>query len=145
MGEITLSDDLLRADLRLRHLTLAVFGVAVVIALLGMFVFQRWLGGIASMQGTDLAIMRLRGMIAIALTGIAICLALLAWLSAHKAAKTLKTQQWPLPGARVIRDTTILRGDAASRLGRLLQISAVVLLLLAFATGFVSWRLLMLS
>ena len=94
-----MSDDVLRADPRLRRTTLAIVGVAAVLAVLGVFCFQQWLTSIGEQPGTDLLILRLRRMIALALTGSAICLALLAWYSAHKGTRAVQVRQWPLPGA----------------------------------------------
>ena len=137
-----MSDDVLRADPRLRRTTLAIVGVAAVLAVLGVFCFQQWLTSIGEQPGTDLLILRLRRMIALALTGSAICLALLAWYSAHKGTRAVQVRQWPLPGARVLRDTPIRRGPVAERIGRWLQVGALVLLVLAAATGIASWRML---
>ncbi len=138
-------DDMLRADPRLRRQTVAALAIAVILAVAAVFWFQSWLSGIATIPGTDLLILRLRRLIGIALTGSAICLAALAWYSAQKAAKVKIFQQWPLPAVRVLRDTPIRRGDAALAIRRRLNVAAGVLLLLAFATGVVSWRLLSLS
>ena len=138
-------DDMLRADPRLRRQTLAALAIAVILAVAAVFWFQSWLSGIATIPGTDLLILRLRRLIGIALTGSAICLAVLAWYSAQKAAKVKTFQQWPLPRVRVLRDTPIKRGDAALAIRRRLNVAAGVLLLLAFATGVLSWRLLSLS
>jgi hypothetical protein len=137
------NDDVLRADARLRRTTLAILGIAVLAALSGMAWFQHWLAGIGELPGTDLLILRLRRMIALALTASAICLSLLAWYAAHKGTRAVKLRQWPLPGTRVLRDTPIRRGDAAERIGRWLQVGALVLLALAAATGIASWRMLL--
>lgn len=136
---------MLHADPSLRRQTLAALVVAVIFAVVAMVWFQSWLSGIAAIPGTDLLIIRLRRLIGIALTGSAICLAVLAWYSAHKAAKVKLFQQWPLPTVRVLRDTPIRRGNAALEIRRRLNVAAGILVLLALATGIVSWRLLSLS
>ncbi len=136
---------MLRADPRLRRQTLAALAVAVILAVAAVLWFQSWLSGIATIPGNDLLILRLRRLIGIALTGSAICLAVLAWYSAHKAAKVKLFKQWPLPRVRVLRDTAIRRGDAALAIRRRLHVAAGILVMLAFATGVVSWRLLSLS
>ena len=117
-------------------------GIAIVLAVLAMFSFQQWLNSIGSMPGTDLLIFRLRRTIGLGLTGSAICLALLAWYSANKASRAKIANQWPLPGTRVIRDTPIRRGPAAQKVASQLQAAAIVLLVLAFAAGYVSWQML---
>jgi hypothetical protein len=123
-------------------MTLAIVGIAAVSAVAGMAWFQHWLAGIGELPGTDLLILRLRRMIALALTGSAICLALLAWYSANKGTRAVKLRQWPLPGTRVLRDTPVRRGEVAQRIGRSLQVAALVMLALAAATGIASWRML---
>jgi len=140
-----LTDDMLRADPRLRRQTLLALALAAILAVVAVLLFHDWLSGIAAIPGTDLLILRLRRLIGIGMTGSALCLAVLAWYSARKAAKVKIFQQWPLPGVRVLRDTPIRRGLAARSMGRWLNAAAAVLMLLAFAAGLVSWRLLSLS
>ncbi|MGB0133485.1 hypothetical protein [Dokdonella sp.] len=137
-----MSDDMIRADPRLRRKTLIALAVAAVVAVIAVIIFQRWLGEISAISGTDLLILRLRRMIGIGLTGSAICLALLAWYAAHQASRTKAAGRWPLPDARVMRDTVIRRGTAARSLAQLLQLTAVVLLVLAFAMGYFSLQML---
>lgn len=140
-----MTDDMLRADPRLRRQTLLALALAAILAILAVLAFHGWLSGIADIPGTDLLILRLRRMIGIALTGSAICLAVLAWYAAHKASRVRLLQQWPLPAVRVLRDTPIRRGEATLAIRRRLNVAAAVLLLLALAFGAVSWRLLSLS
>lgn len=140
-----LSDDMIRADPGLRRQTLAVLGIALLLAIVSVFLFQHWLSGVANAPGTDWLILRLRRMIGIALTGSAVCLAFLAWYAARKAALIKKFEQWPLPGVRVLRDTRVQRGKAALRVRHWLILAAGILLLLAIATGVISWRLISLS
>jgi hypothetical protein len=136
-----LSEDILRADPRLRRLTLIVLGIAALLAMLGLTLFHRWLGDISNTITTDALITRVRSLIGLALTGSAICIAALAWYAARTGKRACTTRQWPSTDARVIRDTPIRRGNAALRIGRLLQVAAIVLIALALTTGIVSWRL----
>ena len=133
---------MLRADPSLRRLTTVVLGIAAILALIAVVLFQQWLTGIGDIPGTDLLIARLRRMIGVALTASAVCLALLAWYAAHNASRIKVLEQWPLPGTRVIRDTPVRRGEAANRIRRLLNIVAVSLLVLAFGMGAISWQML---
>lgn len=140
-----MTDDMLRADPLLRRQTLVALALAAILAVVTVLLFHDWLSGIAAIPGTDLLLLRLRRLIGIGMTGSALCLAVLAWYSAHKAAKVKVFQQWPLPGVRVLRDTPVRRGPAARSIGHWLNAAAAVLMLLAVATGLVSWRLLSLS
>lgn len=136
---------MIRADPGLRRQTFIVLGIAILIAIVSVVIFQHWLTGIANIPGTDALILRLRRLVGIALTGSAICLAFLAWYAARKATMITKFEQWPLPGVRVLRDTPIRRGQKALNIRLGLNGAAGVLLLLALITGIISWRLLSLS
>jgi len=133
---------MLRADPRLRRQTCAALGIATIVAIVAIVFFQHWLKEISAAPGTDLLILRLRRMIGMALTGSALCLALLAWYAAHTASRINSSRQWPLPGSRVIRDTPIRHEAAALAVGRQLNGVAISLLVLAFAMGYISWRML---
>lgn len=137
-----MNDDLVRADPRLRRNTLIALGLAAALAVGAILFFQQWLNTVGANSGTDILILRLRRMIGIGMTGSALCLALLAWYAAHQSSRTKLAGQWPVPGTRVIRDTAIRRGPAASHIARLLQMTALVLLVLAFSTGYFSLRML---
>ena len=136
---------MIRADPGLRRKTFVVLGIAALLAVVAVMLFQYWLTGIANIPGTDQLILRLRRLIGIALTGSALCLACLGWYAARKASMVKTLEQWPLPGVRVLRDTPIRRGEATIVVRRSLNVAAGVLLLLALATGFTSWRLLSLA
>lgn len=136
-----MSDDMLRADQRLRRLTTIALVVATLVCLLAMFAFQRWINGIGEGQHVAQVVARIRSMIGLALTGSALCFAVLAWHAARIGQRARSSEQWPVPGARVIRDTPVRRGRAATRIGVLLQVAAVVLIVLASAAGTLSWRM----
>jgi len=136
-----MSDEILRADQRLRRLTAIALIVATLLCVVAMIAFHRWMSGIGDGQHVTHVVARIRSMIALALTGSALCFAALAWLAARSGQRARSSEQWPLPGARVIRDTPIRRGSAATRIGVLLQMAAVVLIVLAIAAGTLSWRL----
>lgn len=136
---------MIRADPGLRRQTFVVLGIAVLLAIVAVVVFQHWLTAIANVAGTDQLIVRLRQLIGIAVTGSALCLAFLAWYAARKATLITQYQQWPLPGVRVLRNTPVRRGDDAMKVRLGLNLAAGVLLLLAVAAGVISWRLLSLT
>ena len=94
---------MLRADPSLRRQTFVALAIAAILAVAAVFWFHSWLTAIAAVPGTDLLILRLRRLIGIALTGSAICLALLAWYSAHKGKMPCATYCWgvPLPASSI--------------------------------------------
>jgi hypothetical protein len=133
--------ELMRADRRLRRLTWVVVGIAVVVAVAAIALFHHWLEGVGETTQTNLFVLQIRRLIGIAVTGSAVCLALLAGYAAFKGGRTLGAGQWPAPGTRVLRDTVIRRGRDAMRIGRLMRVAALVLLVLAASAGAVSWRI----
>lgn len=58
--------------------------------------------------------------------------------------RVVRAGRYPPPRARVLRDTTVLTGQAAVRRGRLAQAAAAVLGLAAGLLAFFLWRLLVL-
>jgi hypothetical protein len=72
-----------------------------------------------------------------------LCLSLAAFAAYlwRLGAKVILHAQWPLPRARVFRDTPVLRGQAARRRGRWLQGLAVALVACGIALAVVAWRL----
>ncbi|MBO9664520.1 hypothetical protein [Dokdonella sp.] len=136
-----MSIDIQRADAGLRRTTFIVLTAAAIAAVWGVFAFHQWMLHQSAALSTEQLIVRLRLWIGLATTASGLCLLLLAGHSARTARRVAEQRRWPLAGARVLRDTPIRRGDAALRLGRLLNGIAVVLLLLALGVGLLSWRL----
>lgn len=136
-----MSKDILRADAHLRRTTWFVLGGAGVLCLVALVTFRSWLGGFGDVPVADL-VDRMQKLIALALTGCALCFATLAWLAARAGRRTAETGQWPAPDTRVIRDTAVRRGHSARRVGRQFEIAAIVLLVLALGAGAMSIRLL---
>jgi hypothetical protein len=66
-----------------------------------------------------------------------IAFAIYLWLF---AAKVLRAQQFPPPGYRVIRDTTVVRGPAAVTRGHAMQVLAVCLGIGAAVLCLFFWR-----
>lgn len=136
-----MSVEIQRADARLRRMTIVVLAAAAIAAAWCVFAFHQWMLHQASALSTEQLIVRLRHWVGLATTASALCLLLLAGHSAYTARRVAEQRRWPAADARVLRDTPIRRGDAALRLGRVLNAVAVVLALLALGVGLLSWRL----
>lgn len=136
-----MSIEIQRADVRLRRLTVVALAVAAVAAAGCALAFQRWMLHQAAALPVEQLIVRLRHWLGFATAASGLCLLLLAGHSARTARRVARQRRWPLAEARVLRDTPIRRGEAALRLGRLLDALAIVLAVLAAGLGAVSWRL----
>ncbi len=129
------------ADRRLRRISIVVIAAAALLALIGVIAFQRWLNDVsAGLSHRDL-VAHLRGMIALALAGSALCLAVLAMVCARMLRQLREQRRWPLAGSKVIRATRIRRDAETIPLIRWLTVAVVLLLVLALAGGLLSWRL----
>lgn len=136
-----MSEEIQRADLRLRRTTIAVLAFAALAALVSILTFQRWLGELAATLPTELLIAQVRRWIGVAATACSLCILLLAGHAAVQARRINAGQRWPVERARVLRDTVVRRGEAALRIGRLLNVTALVLIVVGAATALLSWRL----
>ena len=128
-----------RADPKLRR----ALALAIVAALLaggfGWWWLQHWLDGLAG-----LPVAAAKGRLLVALAG---CLALLCVsivaLSIYfwrLGGQVVAQGQFPLPGARVVRDVRMVRGEAARRYGRGLQFFGAALAVACLCGAVLAWR-----
>jgi hypothetical protein len=136
-----MTTEILHADRRLRRVTIVTLTVAALVALALLFVFNAWLTQLAASLPTAQLIERLRRGIGVAVVASGLCLLLLAGYAGRMAVRVKKEGRWPLNGARVLRDTPVRREQAATRIGRLLEIVAFALILFGVAAVALSWRL----
>lgn len=128
--------DIIRADRRMRVVTVVVLLLAAAVATACVFAFQDWLAEHAARTSPQQLIAELRQWIGIAATGIGMCLLLLAGHAARLARRIGLHRRWPLPNARPLRDTRVRHGGEALRLARWLNAAAALALALALlATG----------
>ena len=128
-----------RADPKLRRaLALAVVGT-LLLGALGWWWLQEWLDGLA-----DLPIAAAHGQLLVALAGclslLCLCLLALSFYFWHLGAQVVGRGQFPLPGARVVRDVRRVTGEAARRYGRGLQFFGVALLVACLCGAILGWR-----
>jgi hypothetical protein len=129
-----------RADPQLRRLTLVVLAFAMLAAILLMAWFHRWLDRSTLQMPSERLMLEMHRMIGITSTASGICVLLLAGYAARLGRRVIDARRWPLRGSRVVLDTRVRTGDAAVAFGRMLNIVAVVLIVLAFAFGVLGWR-----
>jgi hypothetical protein len=120
------------ADKRLRLLTCLIFAVAVVAGASGLWAFEVWLDSVKQKPSDEALRLLLSALVW--LVGTAFFALLLLGVYFWRWGKRIRaTAQFPLPGSRVVRDTVVLRGEAALRRGRVLQGTAVALVSCALA------------
>lgn len=132
--------DLQRSDPKLRLGALVIVIAALLAGVALLLVLQRWF---AELKHLPSAAAQVQLLAAFAWAIGSVCTAIL-WFAAflwHSGTRVRRVAQWPLPGARVIRDTPVLRGDAAVARGRVMQGAGAALFLCAVCIAVVAWRL----
>ncbi|MEO7433791.1 MAG: hypothetical protein ABIR62_17630 [Dokdonella sp.] len=136
-----MADEIQRADPQMRRTT-SIALILGVLAALGLVVVFKWrLAAWVAATPTAMIVTGLHRGAAYALLGSGLCLLLLGGYVARLATRIRQQQRWPLDGVRVVRDTPVRRGADALRIGQWLNITALVLTLIAIAAGMVSWQL----
>ncbi|MET0226349.1 MAG: hypothetical protein ABW187_07920 [Dokdonella sp.] len=136
-----MNHEILRADVRLRRVSVAVLALAAIVALILMFAFRYWLTRTADTMPPAQLIVQLRIWIGAALVACGVCILALAGLAARLARRILEQRRWPLHGARVLQDTPIRRDAEAANIARKMNVAALLLMALAASLGALSWHL----
>lgn len=134
------SMDVHRADPKLRVTALLAVLVALVTGAAILVVLQRWFAALAQLP---IAVAQAQLLTAFAWAVAIVCAAIL-WLAAwlwRSGGRVCRCAQWPLPGSRVIRDTPVLRGNAAISRGRVMQGVGAALCVCAAGVALTAWRL----
>lgn len=130
-----------RADPQLRRLTLVVLAFAMLAAILLLVWFHHWLDRSTVAMPAERFALEMQRMIGITSTGSGLCVLLLAGYAARLGRRVIDERRWPLRGSRVVLDTRVRTGADAVSFGRMLNIVAVVLIVLAIGFGVLGWRL----
>ncbi|MES2623815.1 MAG: hypothetical protein V4628_00925 [Pseudomonadota bacterium] len=128
------------ADPALRRLTVYVIVIIVAAGVAGLVIFQRWFSGVQLLPPEQAWPELVR---ALTWIGGAMLLMVLAtsMYALRLGAQIKRVNQYPLPGAKTIRDTTILEGKYARSRGNLIQAVGAMLLVLALLLLFLCIRL----
>lgn len=127
-----------RADQRLRRTAMVVVVAAAALGGVALWALQRWLDGVAAgSRGAGSLLALVFG----ATVGVnVLALAALGAYLWRYGARVRAASQFPPPGARVIRDTPVLRGSAALRRGRLLQGLGASFVVCCVGLAAAAWR-----
>ena len=131
--------ELHRADSKLRRVLALALVAAVLVGALGWWWLQAWLASLASLP---VAAAKARLLVALAWCLGLLCLSVLS-LSIYfwrLGAQVVAQGQFPLPGARVVKDLRLVRGEQARRYGRGLQFFAMALLVACMIGALLAWR-----
>ncbi|HVT32105.1 MAG TPA: hypothetical protein VHE32_05640 [Rhodanobacteraceae bacterium] len=129
-----------RADPQLRRVALRVIGAAALAALLALIAFRHWLDRTAETVPADAFLHTIRRTIGISSIACGLCVLVLAACAARLGRRVIAHRRWPLPSARVLRDTPVRSGNEAIAFGRLLGVAAIALVIASLAFGVLGWR-----
>ena len=138
---ICMSTEIQHADPQLRRRTLAVLGATALAAIAVMTWFHGWLHRSTAEMPREVLVLEIHRMVGISSTLLALCVLALAGYAARISRRVVESQRWPLRDARVVLDTRVRSGDEALALASTLRLVALVLIVVAFAVGFLGWRL----
>jgi len=131
--------DILRADRRLRVVAAITLLAIATLGAVSLSLVDAWLAQVERLPPAA-GLRQLRSVL-VWLAGIGVTLiAPVAYLW-YFGSRVRMVRQFPLPGSRVLRDTVVLREEAAARRGKFIQLLAVALALCDAALLFLCWRL----
>ena len=134
MAEIHPADPATRRRARVLVVAIAAAGVA------GYFILEDWLAGIRAAEPVEakrtLSNALIWGSWLASLP--VLVFAIYLWVTGDRVRQT---ERFPLPGAKLARDTPILTGPAARTRGTVLQVLGVLLCLFTFGLLFAVYRL----
>jgi hypothetical protein len=130
--------ELLRADPRLRRTAIGIFVAIAAVCGIALWAMQRWLDGIHDPSPASQAQL-LTAFVCLIGASVLMLAALGAYL--WQCGKRVRAASlFPPPGAKVFRDTAVLRGVAAVRRGLVLQGLGVVFALCCVGLALAAWR-----
>jgi hypothetical protein len=130
--------ELIRADPRLRWLAIAIVIVFAAAGSIALWAMQRWLDGMREPSPASMAQL-LAAFVCLMGTTVLMLAALGAFLWQY-GKRVRAASLFPPPGAKVVRDTPVLRGAAALRRGLVLQGLGVLFVLCCIGLALATWR-----
>ena len=139
----TVPDHIQKADPRARLTAVVLILVIGVAGTVLISVTNTYLAGLAALAESQPDAALARGALVFKVVGIAggLGLMLLAAYVAHLAARVRRSERFPPPGVRVVRDTRILEGYRAKRRGDIGLLLAVVVAACGIVLPVLIWRI----
>jgi hypothetical protein len=136
--------DIRRADSVVRRQALLVLIVGMCVGALLIVAFERYRIPLSEWVLADPGAAAQRGRLVLLLLTVLLLAPLLAFAAYlwSLGGRVVRAREFPPPGLRVIRDTSIITGERAVSRGRLLKILALGCCVVSVALGLLLWRFL---
>jgi hypothetical protein len=136
-----MSTEIQPADPALRRRTFVVLGAGALVAIALVVWFGGWLQRSTASMPQEVLVLEVHRMLGITSTLFAIGVLLLAGYAARAARRVGEDRRWPQRDARVVVDTRVRSGEEALAVASALRLTALILIVVAFAIGFFGWQL----
>lgn len=136
-----MDNEIQHADQRLRRVTTIVLSLATTGSIAVIYAFHQWLLRASATLPTRQLVMQVHAWGGICITGVGLCLLLLAGYFARIAQRTMAQKRWPPESMKMLLDTPIRRDQRAVSTGRALNFIALALMALAVLAGVMSWQM----
>jgi hypothetical protein len=137
MGDIQRGDSSARRRAMLLVIIGSLIGGSALLAFEGIWPWiERWL--VSEPEQWPQRVATLIGFLVLVTAGPLFAFAIHLW---RRGARIRQHRRFPLEGERLVRDTVVVRGEAAAIRGRALQYLAIALAVLAAGLAFLLWRL----
>lgn len=130
-----------RADDRSRRLAIVVLIVVLIGGVALWMVAEECMVKVRSLP-VDVAKQSLSMVFSLCMGIMTVCVCLAGWHCWRVGERVRHAMRFPPPNTSVVRDTTVLTGQAAVSRGRLLQVFGVILILCALGLAVMSWSVL---
>jgi hypothetical protein len=127
-----------RADGRSRKVTIVVLVVILISGGALWMVFEVWMAEVRSLS-IEAAKESLSRVFSLCMGIMVVCVCVVSWHCWRVGERVRHAMRFPPPDMSVLRDTTVLSGQAAVSRGRLLQVFSVILIFCGIGLAVMSW------
>lgn len=130
-----------RADDRSRKAAIVVLVLVLISGVALWMVFEQWMAEVRSLP-VQAAKDSLSRVFALCMGIMVVCVCVVSWHCWQVGERVRHAMRFPPPDMSVLRDTTVLSGQAAVSRGRLLQAFSVILIFCAIGLAVMAWLVL---